>query len=490
MASERSSSPLSSAISMSDPSETLDQPMQAEYGQSIPPLGWTTGKHRERLSPSEKLKKASNYLRNELNLSPAEYIRLLFSQDDKGNRIRQKHFIEAAYTSPEILQYLQAHPAARVETLNALEWGVPELRKDIAMLAESELFGKYRVSDKDIASIENAALSATVADKAPHISQLLHAISGPSRSPGSPSRSSRITVHHPLNMIPHDESTNSSNLAVLDNIFRRQYRRDESSFVNRLSLVYGDQKTTQRIRTIKYRRERSMGPYDSLRWVLPIPALFHLKMNYLYMISRSHFGSGGSDQSTLYHAINFWQRKKISREASDFFALEELVVHSYQARICAIFRRLLDTLGLGNDADTIGDIIQSLDSTAVTKLLHEVRQFIVANRYTGDEELQNHIRFIELAEVYQLLKYAIKYGDIGLIRRAIDRCCIFFNGSGQHKYAFEMLYLQRLLSTSAATPTLQRAILSNSLVNFEGLSDSWFETDRMIEFHNGDMKTK
>ncbi|KAI9778771.1 MAG: hypothetical protein M1839_007861 [Geoglossum umbratile] len=194
MASERSSSPLSSAISMSDPSETLDQPMQTEQSQLILPLGRTTCKHREHLSPPEKLKKALDYLRNELNLSPAEYTRLLFSQDDKGNRIRQKHFIKAAYTSPEILQYLQAHLAARVETLNALEWGVPELRKDIARLAKSELFGKYRVSDKDIASIENAALSATVADKAPYISQLLHAISEPPQSPGSPSRSSRIVM--------------------------------------------------------------------------------------------------------------------------------------------------------------------------------------------------------------------------------------------------------------------------------------------------------
>jgi hypothetical protein len=194
MASEHSSSPLSSAISMADPSETLDQPMQAEQSQSISPLRRKTCEHRERLSPSEKLKKASDYLRNELNLSPAEYIRLLFSQDDKDNRIRQKHFIEAAYTSPEILQYLQAHPTARVEALNALEWGVPELRKDIARLTESELFGKYRASDKDITSIENAALSATVADKAPHLSQLLHSISEPPRSPGSPSRFSRIVM--------------------------------------------------------------------------------------------------------------------------------------------------------------------------------------------------------------------------------------------------------------------------------------------------------
>jgi hypothetical protein len=194
MASEPSLSPLSSAIDMADPFETLAQPMQPEQSQPIPPSRRKTRKYRERLTPAEKLKKASDYLRNELNLSPAEYIRLLFSQTDKSSKVRQKHFIEAAYTSPEIIQYLQAHPAARVEALNALEWGIPELRKDIARLAESELFGEYRASDKDITSIENAALSATTADQAPHISHLLHAISEPPRSPGSLSRSSHIIM--------------------------------------------------------------------------------------------------------------------------------------------------------------------------------------------------------------------------------------------------------------------------------------------------------
>jgi len=140
------------------------------------------------------------------------------------------------------------------------------------------------------------------------------------------------TVHHPLSIIPHDESTNTGNLAVLENIFRHQYRRgDEDLIATQLSLVYGDEKTIHRIRTIKRRRERSIGHYDSLRWVLPVPALFHLKMNYLYMILRSHFGGIGNDQSTLYDAMNFWQRKKISKGNSDFFALEELVIHSYQA---------------------------------------------------------------------------------------------------------------------------------------------------------------
>src|SRR3982750_4189681 len=85
-----------------------------------------------------------------------------------------------------------------------------------------------------------------------------------------------------------------------------------------------------------------------------------------------------------------------------------------------------------------------------------------------------------------VLKYAVKHGDIELIRRAIDRCCVYFYGSGQHKYAYEMLYLQCLFLASQAS--LTRAILSNGLVNLRGYPDSYFETDRLVELHNGNMK--
>lgn len=94
--------------------------------------------------------------------------------------------------------------------------------------------------------------------------------------------------------------------------------------------------TVERIRTVKRRRRRSVLPVDSLNWVLPIPALFHLKMNFLYMLSKCHFGGSDKDQSSLHDAINFWARKKISRTKSEFFALEEVIIHSFQARIIGI----------------------------------------------------------------------------------------------------------------------------------------------------------
>lgn len=109
-------------------------------------------------------------------------------------------------------------------------------------------------------------------------------------------------------------------------------------------------------------------------------------------------------------------------------------------------------------------------------------------RSVNDMELRNHILFLQHTQTYLLLKYAIKRADIGLLRRAVDRCCLYFHGSAQHKYAYEMLYLHRLISTSAASPELQRAILANGLVNPRGAADGWFETDRLVELHNGTLK--
>ena len=107
--------------------------------------------------------------------------------------------------------------------------------------------------------------------------------------------------------------------------------------------------------------------------------------------------------------------------------------------------------------------------------------------YRGDDqEFRNHILFLRHAQTYMLLKYAIKQADIGLIRRAIDRCALYFHGSPQKNYANLMLYFQYLFRNSE--PDLCRAILSNSLVNCQGKSDSWFEIDRLVELHNGNLK--
>ncbi|KAI9847095.1 MAG: hypothetical protein M1837_003213 [Sclerophora amabilis] len=71
------------------------------------------------------------------------------------------------------------------------------------------------------------------------------------------------TRHYSLGPIPFDESSNAGNLSVIENIFKHQYGMADNCFAEQLTLVYGDQKTTQRIRTVKSIRADSEGPFDS-----------------------------------------------------------------------------------------------------------------------------------------------------------------------------------------------------------------------------------
>src|SRR5437763_13586125 len=109
-------------------------------------------------------------------------------------------------------------------------------------------------------------------------------------------------------------------------------------------------------------------------------------------------------------------------------------------------------------------MLAAYNAEAFSKLLDGIIDSYDKDTCSVDDlELRNHVLFLQHTQTYLLLKYSIKHADLGLLRRAIDRCCLYFHGSGQSRYAYEMLYLQRLTSTSAATPELQRAILANGL---------------------------
>jgi hypothetical protein len=189
--------------------------------------------------------------------------------------------------------------------------------------------------------------------------------------------------------------------------------------------------------------------------------------------------------------MNFWTRKKVSKSKADFYALEQLVIHSFQARICAILWHSLSQTGPGGglEFEGVARMLTNHDVEAFSRLLDRIVDSYGNHARSADDlELRNHVLFLQHTQTYLLLKYSIKHADLGLLRRAVDRCCVYFHGSGQSRYAYEMLYLQRLTSTCATDPELQRAILANGLINRRGRADSWYETDRLVEFHNGTLR--
>jgi len=251
---------------------------------------------------------------------------------------------------------------------------------------------------------------------------------------------------------------------------------------------------------------------------MPIPGFFHLKMNLLYSLGKSHRGdddSSSNSYSTLSAHIQALHRKNIPPGKAPFHHMEELIIHSFKARIVALFLLYIKERTKGrcnvSDMEQLSTYITSLRPVEFAKAIESIYAAAFSkdirdeanstNKGKGeesgadtfcsaakDEEFINHVRYLQEVETYCILKYAIKHADVGLLQRVLPRCILYFHGSGATNYALEMLYLWRLLSTDACDPPLKRAILVNGLVNLRGQEDSWLEIDLHNEHLNLELK--
>ncbi|RSL41974.1 hypothetical protein CEP54_015647 [Fusarium duplospermum] len=285
----------------------------------------------------------------------------------------------------------------------------------------------------------------------------------------------RRTDSKTLGPILFNEGTLDGSYEVVESIYKHQFQLDDTEFDNRLFLTKD--------------------------WLIGVAGLFHLRMNFLWLMQKTHYGNmEQQDPSTLYHNINFWGRKNIPADRAAFQVLEELVLHSFDARVVGLLytrleQRGIDTSGQEEVDDSIGkmhargfmEVVEDIRKSAFEPQAWRPSKEKYANNMV-DEEFLSHARYLQQMVVYKTLKYGIKNGDIGLIDRVIGVCCFYFEGTGQSNYAFEMLYLKRLISTKACNQELRRAILSNGLVNLHGRRDTWQEVDRSLEYLNLELK--
>jgi len=320
------------------------------------------------------------------------------------------------------------------------------------------------------------------------------------------------------------ESSIESNYRVLDTIFKDQLGLDPSAdFAERLFLVYGDQKTARLLRSCKRERAESSSAFDSCRWLLPLPGLWHLRLNFLYLIMKTHFGGEGCAEqySALYTHMNHLGRRNIPADKAPFHHMEELILHSFDARINALLLHRLHGKCDTKRADIVEHFLCGLDTEAIAAEVAALQSAVFgfdisreansarpadagkANKATPsqsatgagsaqsnvDEEFLNHIRYLQIVETYKTLRYAIKHGDIGLLKRIIPRICVYFASGANSNYLAEMLNLWQLVSTDTCKPALQRAILANGFVNNQGKADTFFEVDRLNELLNLELKS-
>lgn len=326
----------------------------------------------------------------------------------------------------------------------------------------------------------------------------------------------RKTPHFGLGPILENEGTLRGTISVIDKIFQPQLGlQAPADFAGNIYLVYGDQKTVSLINSVKRDRKDSRNTYGRYGWLLPIPGLFHWRMNFIDMIYDLYSGpdTGWAPLSTLRHNRLFMCY--VQGHKTPFHHKEELAMRSFEARIMAMFYNRIRPSCRCNDRSEVDRYIAKLSPSTFVDHVEAIRETVFKTEpapeseldeeldeeeekagagaesqttSTVDQEFIAHCRFIQQMETYLSLKYAIKYADIGIIERIFARSCLLFHGSKKRNYAHLSLYMTWLTHTAAASPELRTALLANGLVNLRGAKDGWFEMDRLNEFFNLQMK--
>ncbi|KIV98311.1 uncharacterized protein PV09_09843 [Verruconis gallopava] len=308
-----------------------------------------------------------------------------------------------------------------------------------------------------------------------------------------------------------DEGTVDGTYKVHESLLLRQLQRGittddditlSDEFATRLWLIHGDQLTSQRIRSVKLEQSEAERHFDRRRWLLGVPAWFHIQMNLLQTIVRTHWGTG-SDTSLPSHCLArdllIWGRSYRSRESIKYHQLEPSVTQSFNARILGLFYSAMLRRGYLPDdywsysSDFFEKRIAHLPPAILLEVMDDIQNTAFTRQaWYGTEDGQNTefrsmCRLLQEVELFLIVRYAVKHGDIGLLRRVVDPLIIVFFGAGQRNYGREMIYYRWLLSP-ACSDTLQHAILASGLVNWQGAADTFKAIDLGLEHNNGSIK--
>ena len=204
-----------------------------------------------------------------------------------------------------------------------------------------------------------------------------------------------------------------------------------------------------------------------------------MRLNFLYMVIHTFYrGEEATQQfSVLYTHINHLGRRNIPREKAPFYYIKELILQSFDTCIIALFllyirdkynieadgeaERYIQNLSPQQFLEHIEDICIAAFSRDICRDANQhmsdylkpsanIHQPAVTSSFADTSgsttnnyniEFFNHIQFLQVIDTYKLLKYAIKYVDIGLLKHIIPRLYLYFAGSSLKNYAHNILIL-------------------------------------------------
>jgi hypothetical protein len=273
-----------------------------------------------------------------------------------------------------------------------------------------------------------------------------------------------------------DEGTIEGTYDVHKNIFLTQLglrapagpTSQNDDFRERLFLVHGDQLTAHHIRSVQREQTHASLSYDRRQWLLGVPAWFHIQMNLLNTIVRTHWASPNDEEEahhTIQADVTMWGRSQTSRDNAKYHLMEPIVAQGFTARVTALFYAAMRRRGHLPESNSnsleriefVNDAIGLLSPDQFLQLVEDVRVVALTGEAWSidrpDVEFRTMCRMLREVELFLTVRHAIKYGDIGLLRHLVGPLVVFFFGAAQYNYGYEMLYYYWCLS-KVNTPEL------------------------------------
>ena len=224
------------------------------------------------------------------------------------------------------------------------------------------------------------------------------------------------------------------------------------------------------------------------------------------MIMRTHFNNKKYSQqhSTLYMHMNHLKQRNISTEKTFFHYFKKLVLHNFDICVVILFLTHISSQKDIKKAEAAEKYIwqliffwflQHVENICIAsfeqKIEHETNIFCsssssknhdkkncqfkkqldtavsVSNQSVQivDMKFLNHVYFLQLVEIYKILKYIIKFMNIDILKYVIAHFYLYFVEADVKNYRSEMLYFWKLVATDTCDSSLQQIILVNDLVN-------------------------
>lgn len=303
-----------------------------------------------------------------------------------------------------------------------------------------------------------------------------------------------------IGAIFEDEGTIEGVYRLHEELWQR--RLEFKDYNDRLTLVYGDMKTTSFIRRIQRSQLEATDSWEQRKWMLPIPAFFHIELNYIEMLFRIFWDTGSKSMSsaTISADVHFFQRgRHIHKKDVKYHQVMPLLMHGYTARIVAfVIQRMVDAEKLNANEltiDVVKQAMEDLDTTELIDILAPIWDDVFSfEGWTGrygdsgdhvDVEFRNHCRLMQCVEVLLIIHEAVRRGDYGLLNLIIPILPVLFSGGKSSNYGPEMMYFAWLLHPNVSIDEATRhAILKGGLVRCTTAGSMYKAIDLMLEHIN------